>query len=133
MTMDKMDAPASTICFVESTAAFNDFDVLAPAQFSSPTSSRYSAGHLFVRKRDAGPATTNIGLGDGHVQAVDPISTLGTTGTLHHWGIESTPMSPAEAATANTVINYGVTHSNVDRQTPTRERTFWQKMTGATR
>ena len=121
-TMDELGSPATVILVAESTAAFNDFNLLAPAQFMSSTSPGSNAGHLFARSGDnyANPSTGML-FGDGHAKMTNPFHTIGSElSTPNEWTIDNTPFSREDGATAQQVIDFGVKHSVEDTQDPPR-------------
>ena len=97
-------APSSLAIMVESTAAYNDFNVLNPRVFRWPTSTQSQTGNLFCGHK----GMTNVLFCDGHVHTLQPRSLLGTSALgPNPWTTDNAPFSPANQAKATSVVEYG--------------------------
>ncbi|BDI29677.1 hypothetical protein CCAX7_17280 [Capsulimonas corticalis] len=96
--------PESLLAVVESTAAYSDFNVLAPEIFRWPASEKSKTGNLFCGHQ----GRTNVLYCDGHVKIIRPAASLDAlNGRPNPWTTDGAPFSPADRAKAAQVIEYG--------------------------
>ncbi len=95
--------PEATIAVVESTAAYNDFNVLFPAAFERPTRADRNYGHLFTG-HDQG---ANFLVLDDHVKWMHPLDTLGMPGgSGNMWTSDNSTFAAHDLTTAKAVLRY---------------------------
>ncbi|MEO7719144.1 MAG: DUF1559 domain-containing protein [Capsulimonas sp.] len=107
-SLSKAAHPEALLAVVESTAAYNDFNVLKPEVFRWPASEKSLTGGLFCGHT----GMTNVLFCDGHVKAKRPEALLGTSALgSNPWTADGAPFSPANQAKATSVIEYGAKYS----------------------
>lgn len=109
--------PRIVIAIVESTASFNDFNLLNPIAFTQSTNANYDAGYLFAGHH----GRTNVLLIDCHVKCLKPLDTVSYNGVENNgnnnntnlWSIDGKPFNSVDMAVASTVLNYA---ANADKE-----------------
>jgi hypothetical protein len=113
-SLDVSEVPSSgadSIALVESSAAFDDFNLLLPGAFTYPPHPNTITGHLFGHV-----GFTNCGFIDGHAKALAMTeASLGGPSTPDLWTVDNAPLPPSQRATALKVMQYGKTQSSIDR------------------
>jgi hypothetical protein len=103
LSLDKIDHPESVIAAVESTSAFNDFNVVFPDACAQKTNGNASPGNLFSGHQ----GMTNVLYCNGHVKAQRPAALLGTNGKLSNsWTTDGKSFSPADQEKAKNVLEF---------------------------
>lgn len=106
-----LQAPASTIDVVESTASFPDFSVASDGLFDCNENTCFSGygGDLFAGHT----GFANFLFCDGHVKAMHPLATIdkaeGGSGTVNMWTVQNGPFSPGDVANIDKVLSYSQT------------------------
>ncbi|WP_119324223.1 DUF1559 domain-containing protein [Capsulimonas corticalis] len=101
LALSKIKHPESVIAIVESTAAFNDFNVLSPGGFACPMNPNADTGNLF----SGHVAETSVLYCDGHVRTRSPHD-LEPNHAVNSWTTDGAPFSPVDRAKAARVMGY---------------------------
>ena len=108
LRLNKIKRPELVVGVVETTAAFNDFNILFPQGFARESSVNRRVGYLFSGHK----GSANYLYMDGHVKPMRPLDMLDSTVKFNPWTIEGAPFSSSDQEKAKRVLEFSEKQSH---------------------
>ncbi|MCW3061744.1 MAG: hypothetical protein JWQ02_3565 [Capsulimonas sp.] len=102
LSVSQIKRPELVVGVVETTAAFNDFNLLFPEGFTHVRDLNDRTGYLFSGHN----GVANYLYMDGHVKAMPPMAMLDEKAKFNPWTIDGAPFLPGDAKKARTILEF---------------------------